>query len=92
MGDKHWIEKAVAGMNKKGTLGSFGKATPSKIAHAKAEGGKMEKKAIFAQNVSRSNRGQHFTQGGVPGDRNMHFQTGNAVDGREKGMTDCGPC
>ena len=29
----------------------FGKATPGKIAAAKAKGGKAEKKAIFAQNM-----------------------------------------
>lgn len=46
-----WIQGAVQKMKKKGTLGSFGKATPSKIAKAKKEGGKMEKKAIFAQNM-----------------------------------------
>ncbi len=85
---KHWIQDAVKKMKSKGTLGSFGKATPSKIAHAKKEGGVMAKKAIFAQNVSRSNKGQHFTQGGVPGDRGQHYQSGNAIDGRKSGMTD----
>jgi len=40
--------------------------------------------------ISHSNKAQHFTQGGVPGDRGEHYQRGNAVDGREKGMTDCG--
>lgn len=88
MSDPHWIEKATAKMKKKGTLGSFGKSTPSKIAHAKEEGGIMAKKAIFVQNVSRSNKRQHFTQGGVPGGRSEHYQTGNAVDGRKSGMTD----
>jgi hypothetical protein len=48
---KHWIQSATAKMKKKGTLGSFGKATPKKIAHAKAEGGKEEKKAVFAENM-----------------------------------------
>jgi len=50
MADK-WIQSATAKMKAKGTLGSFGKATPSKIAHAKKEGGLMEKKAVFAQNM-----------------------------------------
>lgn len=50
---KFWIQTATARMKKKGTLGSFGKATASKIAKGKAEGGLMKKKAIFAQNVSR---------------------------------------
>lgn len=56
MAKKHWIQKATAKMKKKGTLGSFGKATPKKIAAAKAKGGKAEKKAIFAQNVKKAAR------------------------------------
>ena len=50
---KHWIQSATAKMKAKGTLGSFGKATEKKVAKAKAEGGKMEKKAVFAENVSK---------------------------------------
>lgn len=50
MADK-WIGKAREKMEEKGTVGSFGKATPSKIAAAKKEGGKMEKKAQFAENM-----------------------------------------
>jgi len=50
---KKWIQKAVAKMKKKGTLGSFGKATSKKIANAKKKGGKMAKKAIFAQNMKK---------------------------------------
>ena len=50
---KHWIQGAVAKMKSKGTLGSFGKATPKKIAKAKSEGGKMEKKAVFAENMKK---------------------------------------
>lgn len=49
----NWIQSATDKMEKKGTLGSFGKATPSKIAAAKKEGGKMEKKAIFASNMKK---------------------------------------
>lgn len=48
---KHWIQKATAKMKEKGTLGSFGKATPKKIVHAEKEGGKMAKKAQFAANM-----------------------------------------
>ena len=48
---KHWIQKATAKMKEKGTLGSFGKATPKKIARAEKEGGKMAKKAQFAENM-----------------------------------------
>lgn len=53
----HWIQSAVSKMKKKGTVGSFGKATPSKIAHAKEEGGLMKKKAIFAQNMKKISHG-----------------------------------
>lgn len=50
---KKWIQKAVSKMKKKGTLGSFGKATPKKIAAAKKKGGKSAKKAVFAQNMKK---------------------------------------
>jgi hypothetical protein len=50
MADK-WIQPAVAKMKSKGTLGSFGKATSSKIAAGKKAGGLQEKKAVFAQNM-----------------------------------------
>lgn len=50
---KKWIQKADEKMEKKGTKGSFGKATPKKIAAAKKKGGKMEKKAIFAANMKK---------------------------------------
>lgn len=49
----HFIQKATAKMKKKGTLGSFGKATPKKIARAKKMGGKMKKKAVFASNMKK---------------------------------------
>ena len=48
---KKWIQKATAKMKAKGTLGSFGKATPKKLAAAKKKGGKAEKKAVFAANM-----------------------------------------
>ena len=48
-----WIQKATEKMEKKGTLGSFGKATKKKISSAKKEGGKEAKKAIFAQNMKK---------------------------------------
>jgi len=46
-----WIQKATAKMKRKGTIGAFGKATPSKIATAKKQGGLAKKRAIFAQNM-----------------------------------------
>jgi len=49
----HFIQKAVARMKEKGTVGAFGKATPSKIARGKAEGGLMKKRAVFAENMKK---------------------------------------
>ena len=50
---KRWIQSATAKMKKKGTLGSFGKATSKRIAAGKKKGGKMKKKAVFAENMKR---------------------------------------
>jgi len=49
----NWIKKATDKMKAKGTLGSFGKATPKKISAAKKQGGKMEKRAVFASNMKK---------------------------------------
>jgi hypothetical protein len=48
---KHFIQKAVAKMKEKGTVGAFGKATAKKIARGKKEGGVEEKRAVFAENM-----------------------------------------
>lgn len=48
-----FIQEATERMKEKGTLGSFGKATPKKIAAAKKKGGKAEKKAVFAENMKK---------------------------------------
>lgn len=53
-----WIQKATKKMEQKGTLGSFGKATPKKIAAGKKAGGAEAKKAIFAQNVKKASKGK----------------------------------
>lgn len=53
-----WIQKATAKMEKKGTLGSFGKATSKKIAAGKKEGGAEAKKAVFAQNMKKISKGK----------------------------------
>jgi hypothetical protein len=50
MADK-WIQKAAAKMKRKGTEGSFGKATAKKISAGLKAGGKMAKKAQFAKNM-----------------------------------------
>jgi hypothetical protein len=44
-----WIQKATAKMKKRGTLGSFGKATAKKIKSGLKKGGKAAKKAAFAK-------------------------------------------
>lgn len=43
------MEDAKARMEKKGTVGSFGKATSKKINAGLKAGGKMAKKAAFAK-------------------------------------------
>lgn len=50
---KNWIQAATAKIKAEGTQGSFGAATPKKIAAAKKQGGRMAKKAIFAQNMKK---------------------------------------
>lgn len=49
----NWIQKAVNKMKKKGTLGSFGKATAKKIKAGLKKGGAAAKKANFARNMKR---------------------------------------
>ena len=47
--DPKWMEHAAEKMKSKGSLGSFGKATPKKIKAGLAKGGVMAKKAAFAK-------------------------------------------
>lgn len=56
---EQWIQEATDKMARKGTLGSFGKATAKKIARAKRHGGKAKKKAIFAENMKRAAKERH---------------------------------
>lgn len=51
-----WIQKARAKMEEKGTVGKFGKATPSKIAVGKRAGGIRKKEAVFAENMKKISR------------------------------------
>jgi hypothetical protein len=46
-----WIQKAVSKMKKKGTLGSYGKSTAKKNKANIKKGGKIGKKAQFAENM-----------------------------------------
>jgi len=48
-----WIQGAREEMERKGTVGKFGRATASKIARGKAKGGKEAKRAQFAENMKR---------------------------------------
>lgn len=48
-----WIQGAREEMERKGTVGKFGKATRGKIAKAKKKGGKAKKEAVFAENMKR---------------------------------------
>lgn len=48
-----WIQKAVKKMQKKGTVGAFGKATSKKIAAGKKKGGLAKKRAVFAANMKK---------------------------------------
>lgn len=48
-----WIQGARERMEKKGTEGKFGKATPKKIAAGIKAGGKREKEAVFARTMKK---------------------------------------
>ena len=50
---KRWIQGAREEMERKGTIGKFGRTTEKKVARAKAHGGKEAKRAVFAQNMKR---------------------------------------
>lgn len=54
-----WIQKARASMERRGTVGAFGKATPKHIASAKKEGGLQKKRAVFAENMKAIARKHH---------------------------------
>jgi len=51
---KHWMQAVKARMERKGTTGSFGKATPAKIARGIKAGGKEEKRAVLARTFKRA--------------------------------------
>lgn len=46
---KKFLQRATASMKRRGTLGSFGKATSKKIKAGLKKGGKAAKKAAFAK-------------------------------------------
>lgn len=56
-----FIQKAEESMERRGTKGSFGKATPGKIKAGLAKGGKTANKAAFAKammTVARERKGK----------------------------------
>ena len=61
--DGKFIQHATEKMEEKGTVGAFGKATPSKIARAKAHGGVEAKRAQFAENMKRIAQRRHRRSG-----------------------------
>jgi hypothetical protein len=46
-----WLQEARDRMERKGTVGAFGRATRKKIARAKRKGGLEKKRAVFAANM-----------------------------------------
>jgi hypothetical protein len=48
-----WLQKARQSMERRGTVGKFGRATASKIAAGKRKGGKEAKRAVFSENMKR---------------------------------------
>ena len=57
-----WMQKARESMEKRGTVGSYGKASPGKIKRDLAKGGAIAKKAGFAK-AARS-VAEHHKHGG----------------------------
>ena len=45
----YWLARARHGMEQRGTVGKFGRATPEKIRRGLARGGKEAKRAAFAK-------------------------------------------
>lgn len=52
-GRRKWIQHAREEMERKGTVGKFGRTTARKVARAKKHEGLEAKRAIFAQNMKR---------------------------------------
>jgi hypothetical protein len=48
-----WLQEAREGMERKGTVGKFGKATKKKISRGKKKGGVEKKRAVFAENMKK---------------------------------------
>ena len=48
-----WLQRAKDEMERKGTVGKFGRSTKSKISRAKKRGGKEKQRAVFAENMKK---------------------------------------
>lgn len=59
-----WLQKARKRMERKGTVGAFGKATPGKIARGKKHGGLEKKRAVFAENMRKIARKRRHGRSG----------------------------
>ncbi len=58
--NKHkWIQAARESMERRGTVGKFGRVTRKKVARAKKRGGIAEKRALFAMNMKRIAERKH---------------------------------
>lgn len=58
---RKWIQSAVKRMKRKATVGSYGHKTVKQMKRDKARGGAIGKKANFALNVRKANRGKKKT-------------------------------
>lgn len=56
---RKWIQAARESMERRGTVGKFGRVTRKKVARAKKRGGVAEKRALFAQNMKRIAERRH---------------------------------
>lgn len=64
-----FIQHAREEMERKGTVGKFGKATRKKISRGKKKGGVEKKRAVFAENMKRiaqkrKHKGRKSSRGG----------------------------
>lgn len=61
----YFLARARASMEKRGTVGKFGRATPSKIKRGLAKGGKEAKRAAFAKamrTIAKKRKGKRMSR------------------------------
>lgn len=69
MAKRKFIQEARERMERKGTVGKFGRATKKKIARAKRHGGEEKKEAVFAESMKRIARKRRKGRNGRRGRR-----------------------